>query len=90
MRVRSIFSVKADGRYHLPGTEWDCHEDLAGELVEIGAVEILEAAASSRSLISSTVRSSKASSSAAGVEYPARARKAELLELLANLSADRR
>jgi len=90
MRVRSIFSVKADGRYHLPGTEWDCHEDLAGELVEIGAVEILEAAADEEAFEDLTVDEIKERLEAAGVEYPARARKAELLELLANLSADRR
>ncbi len=39
--VKSITNPKVEGEYRLPGTVWECPKKLAGELHEIGAIEIV-------------------------------------------------
>ncbi len=39
--VKSTTNPKVEGEYRLPGTVWECPKKLAGELQEIGAIEIV-------------------------------------------------
>lgn len=39
--VRSINNPKVDGQYRAPGSEWECPAHLVGELLEVGAIELL-------------------------------------------------
>ncbi len=41
VRVRSINNPKVEGQYRSPGSEWECPAHLAGELLEVGAIELL-------------------------------------------------
>ena len=84
VRVRSINNPKVEGRYHAPGSEWGCPAHLVGELLEVGAIELLAPAEGS------SQEEIKASAKAATTENDdqARARKEAIVAAIARLSPD--